>query len=232
MIGVGDDGLVYILKRVQDGALVPVSEYVCTRMAAAIGLAVPTCEIAELPGEEHELCFASREEYGAMTQRDAAALLLNAQQLRPFADKLMQWYAFDLFAANVDRHVGNFLIRHSMVGAVMLGMDFSHALLTQGWPRTLPPMGPCNTTAVQRTLSRVVPYPAEDAARVMNRLAEAPADWLDECLRTVPAGWINDKLRADVCRWWRHGRQRRLRLLRSHLTNGRYLQLFPHSRRA
>lgn len=231
LVGVGDDGLLYILKRLEDGEHVPVSEFVCTQLASAIGLAVPACTIATLPGDTAELCFASREEYGALSQHEAVLLLLQDKQLPAFVDRLMQWYAFDMFTHNIDRHLGNFMIRRSMIGAVMLGMDFSRALLTQGWPRPVPPLPHCNTTTVQRQLASQVTYPPAEAAKIMNRLASAPDAWLDHCLSQVPATWVSAKLRADLCRWWRHGRPKRLRLLRRHLTNGRYLQLLPHSRR-
>jgi hypothetical protein len=231
-IGVGDDGMVYILKRVKDGQHVPVSEFICTQLAAAIGLPVPVCTIAVLPGDARELCFASREEAGVINLQSALQMLLHQKQLAVYVDRLMQWYAFDVFTHNVDRHMGNFLFRHSMAGAVMLGMDFSRALLTQGWPRHVPPLPDCNTTQLERTLNGIAPYPPSAAAGIMNRLASAPDDWLDSCLSQVPAPWADAKLRTRLCRWWRHGRPKRLRLLRSHLTNGRYLQLLPHSRGA
>ena len=232
LIGVGDDDMPYILKRVGDGEHVPVSEFVCTQLAAAIGLAVPVCTIAMLPGASKELCFASREEFGVLSQKAAVDMLLIDKQLTVFVDRLMQWYAFDVFTQNIDRHLGNFLFRHSMAGAVMLGMDFSRALLTQDWPKRTPPLPQCNTIILQRQLASQAPYPATAAAKTMNRLAAAPDEWLDECLAQVPAPWVNAKLRTDLCRWWRHSRPKRLKLLRSHLTNGRYLQLFPHTRGA
>jgi len=232
LVGLGDDDMPYILKRVTDGEHVPVSEFICTQLAAAIGLPVPVCTIATLPGESKELCFASREEFGVIDQQAAVQMLLLQKQLPAYVDRLMQWYAFDVFTHNTDRHLGNFLFRNSMAGAVMLGMDFSRALLTQGWPGAVPPLPKCHTTTVQRQLARESPYPPMAAARIMNRLASAPDEWLEHCLAQVPATWADAKLRTNLCRWWRHGRPKRLRLLRSHLTNGRYLQLFPHSRGA
>ena len=229
LVGKGDDGQAYVLKRTQDGEHVPISEYICTTMARAIGMAAPECHIATMP-DRKELCFASREEGGT---EDGIAFLhvaSNQPQLAHFADELIRWYAFDLFVRNFDRHMGNFLFRKSMLGVTMLGMDFGHALLAQDWPAMPPPLPACNTTRAIKLVQCKATLAPPSSAQVLQRLGSLPNDWLKLRLAEAPAAWLDAKVANDVCRWWRRGRAKRIRQLRTHLSNGRYLHLLAHSR--
>lgn len=223
LIGVGDDDLAYILKRQEDGPLLPASEYLASLMAQRVGLAVPPFHIAQMP-DRASLCFASREEGGTIQAYAEFMRLAKTGELVRYARQLARWYAFDLFTHNVDRHVNNFLFRQSILGAAMLGIDFSRALLTQGWPHcSPPPAADCNTRTEARKLHRKAPYPTAAAIEVLHRLAAIPDEWITQAISDLPEPWLADTLRRSVSRWWCVHRTKRVRLLRSHLANGRYL---------
>lgn len=229
-VGVGDDGLLYILKRVGDGhPLIPATEWICTQLADHIGLPVSPCHIAKLPGSS-ELAFASREEGGVLDFARTLDLLRVPGVLPRHTPMLSRWYAFDLFTHNVDRHLGNFLFRESRLGHVLIGIDFSRALLAEGWPGPRPPLPICNTRHVQQALHQQAPYPALDACSVIQRLQQVSDDWLGVTLERVPEPWLDDKVRVQLRRWWRGSRHKRLHLLRRHLSSGRYLHLLAHPR--
>jgi hypothetical protein len=222
VVGVGDDHLLYVLKRCADGALLPATELLCTKLAEAIGLPVPLGCIARLPtGEE---CFASREEGGVASQAEALAFFSDKTNLLRFKAFFVGWFAFDLFVHNEDRHLGNFLVRASSLGHVMLGIDFSRAFLTRGWPLRPPPLGPCNTVRIKNTLrAQGVPYTSLESVSLLNRLLRVPDEWMALHVKEMPEYWLTDKLRRHLIRWWRGDRHLRLRLMRRNFANGRYL---------
>lgn len=231
-VGVGDDGMLYILKRVGDAhPLVPASEWICSQLAEHIGLPVSPSHVARLPGSS-ELAFASREEGGVLDYASTLDLVKNHEMLKRHVPMLSRWYAFDLFTHNVDRHLGNFLFRESRLGHVLIGIDFSRALLTEGWPGPRPPLPLCNTRHVQRALHQHVPYPASEASAVIERLSRVSDDWLDQTLERVPEPWLDARVRRQLRRWWRGSRHKRLHLLRRHLSSGRYLHLLADPRGA
>ena len=230
-IGVGDDGLTYILKRVADAhPLIPVSEWVCTKLAEHVGLAVSPCHIATLPGGE--TAFASREEGGLMDTDAAMLLLEQPEALRPHLPALARWYAFDVFTYNVDRHIANFLFRRGRMGMALMGIDFSQALLTEGWPVVGTPLPTCNTSHTRRTLEAVLPYPSAEAAALANRLASVSDEWLATTLSPVPEQWLDARVRTSLIRWWGSARHKRLSLLHTHFASGRYLRILANPRRS
>lgn len=232
--GVGDDGMTYILKRATSASpLVPASEYLCTQLAGAIGLAVPPGAIAKMPtapGEPIEHCFASREEGAVENAAKYLEHLCNTTSLQAHAHVLNQWRAFDLFVQNVDRHCNNFMVRATSMGAALIGIDFSRALFTQQWPFAAPPFPASNSFTCYAALARFCRFPSDAALGTLARLAAVPDDWIEACVTPVPAEWMGVKMRRDVIRWWRRRRRKRLNLLRRHCASGRYLRLCAHPR--
>lgn len=228
-IGVGDDGLTYILKCVGDAhPLIPVSEWVCTKLAEHIGLPVSPCHIATLP--TGEFAFASREEGGVIDTNAIDAMLMQPAFLKPHLPTLARWYAFDVFTYNVDRHIGNFLFRQGRMGVALIGIDFSRALLAEGWPDVHTPLPVCGTNHTRRILESVLPYPPPEAATLVSKLAQVSDSWLASALAPVPAQWLDDRVRCALIRWWRGARHKRISLLQKHFASGRYLRILADPR--
>lgn len=224
IVGIGDDGTVYYLKRLQDGhPLVLASEWIATRLAHAINLPTCPCFAAYLPDSE-ELVFASQQAQDIASEAQWLSTLAQEGMLAKLAPALSQWYAFDLFTHNLDRHLGNYLFRNSPLGMALIGIDFGMALLAEGWPDTPPPIHPnSHTRRVQRQLHSRQPYPIPDADDLLIRLGNVPDAWLGDELQGVPDAWMGGTLRANLVQWWEQSRPQRLDLLRRNLADGRFL---------
>lgn len=231
-VGQGEDGHSYFLKTQAAGLLVPASEFLCTKLAIAVGLAAPEPVVAQFPNGE--FCFASRQEAGVLQQERAMRTLLQKDFLPRYVHHLARWFAFDLFAYNNDRHCYNFLLREAALDPVLLGIDFGHAFLAAGqWPLPPPPLTEgSNTTRTQRRFAQQAPYPRATGAALAARLLDVPDNWLPELLDELPESWMDARLKRTLHCWWRGNRRKRLKLIRNHLANGRYLQLCAHPRSA
>src|SRR5262249_1687833 len=102
------DGHCYAVKTTDDHPLMPATEYLCYKLAAACGLSVPFSSLIEL--RPHVMAFGSRLEAGV----HGWTALGPAAQFKAYelmAEPISATLAFDLFVGNVDRHRGNFIFR-------------------------------------------------------------------------------------------------------------------------
>ena len=228
-IGKCQDGYTYFLKTIAASPHIPASEYICTKMAEAVGLNVPYCTIAKMP--TGELAFASQNIEPLLSPHTSIEYMLdNAPSLAP---ELAAWYAFDQFVGNHDRHIGNFIIKTAPgISATLFGIDFSHALLEVDWPSRRTPTTPCNTTRTMRNLAGQENYPPADCVKLVHKLATLPDTWLQDTLTALPDAWVGAMLRREIACWWRKHRHKRLHTLRKHLANERYFRVFADPRRS
>lgn len=224
IVGIGDDGKVYYLKRMQDGhPLMLASEWLATRLAHTIKLPTCPCFAAYLPGS-NELVFASQQAQDVASEALWLTTLAREGVLAKLSSAFSQWYAFDLFTHNLDRHIGNYLFHSSPLGMALIGIDFGMALLAEGWPDIPPPVHPnSNTRKTQRLLHSRQPYPILDANDLLIRLGNVPTGWLSDELQSIPDAWMGDILRGNLVQWWEQSRPQRLDLLRRSLADGRFL---------
>lgn len=225
-IGIGDDGKLYALKRVSEHAMVPISEWICNKLARSIDLSSPEVVVAVMP-DRIERCFASRFVDDVVDHNQNAYRIWMLACDGKLSQQLSEWFGFDLFVRNLDRHLNNYLLRLSP-SLELIGIDYSRAFMVH-WPLRMPPLESCKTTLVQQSLQKVATCEKLAALTVVRRLGELPDSWIDECLADAPAEWLDDRLRLEVARWWRKKRRHRLKLIRNHIANGRYLQLLAHT---
>lgn len=196
--GIGEDGMDWAIKLPATPGL-PASELLGYRLYEACGYALPYYALLDMP--DNAVAFGSRIEGGLLEEQPAPKELV--ARLHDNADAVCAVLATDLFFANDDRHVGNFLWRRNRLGiAAPLTIDFSRAFLTRGWP--LPPtwMQPCNTTAVV-SLLRVMrlwqPAAAQAGLLAIGRIDVAAwARWVGE----MPPEWLEPSLQSQLRRWW------------------------------
>jgi len=235
--GHGEDGNGYVLKRIGTRPDLPASEFLCYVMAHAIGLPLPGFTLAQVL-DTPEICFASRWEAGVADELKSFQFWLGADKPEFWEENaagLGRWFAFDHFVRNTDRHPKNFLLRIEGVNTAVLGIDFSRALIAEGWPKNRGPFAhDSNTMKLARAVctAHEKPYPSAEAVSTLSRLAAIPDEWIDRQLEQLAEPLLPDKLRRQIMRWWRAGRQRRLQALRRHIANGRYLPLLAHPRSA
>lgn len=113
MIGIGKNGIAYAIKQPSDGRLIPLSEWFCSHLAHDVDIPTPPYEIVELPGGT--LAFGSRWEGGTKEAQTSESDMLITGKINPAI--LSAIYAFDLFTGNMDRRLGNYLLRYDNISA-------------------------------------------------------------------------------------------------------------------
>lgn len=217
--GVGFDGLPYLLKRVAPhNPYMPAAELICARMAAACQVACAAGYVANLPTGEQ--AFGSRAESGVLSLNQMASLLTDISFWGRVAPMLAAIYAFDVFVRNEDRHLGNYLVRHTFAGSDLMAIDHSRALLVTGWPHKLLKLPRCNTTQCQNHLRNLTPFRLNDALAAIDRLMALDDDWFGRNICDLPAPWWPTPDRVKIERWWVRHRKSRLARLRKRIQNG------------
>lgn len=99
-----DDGLDYCIKHDEGGIPIRANELICTHLARAVGIAVPTCTpVIDLDGK---VLFGSQI-YGDDINDNVGPFqrgILTTEQM----EHIWKTFAFDLFVNNDDRHVNNY----------------------------------------------------------------------------------------------------------------------------
>jgi hypothetical protein len=122
-----DDGCDYAIKEAKPGALtLPHSEWFCTELASAIGIASPPCKIVEML--DNTFAFGSRWEGGVVGAHWKEMVKRGEIPLNEIKGTLSRIYAFDHFVHNKDRHDENFIVRAQRgTSYAVLANDYSRA---------------------------------------------------------------------------------------------------------
>ena len=164
------DGCDYVIKDGAKNALIPHSEWFCSSLAEAVGLACPSFKI--IKQLDNSLVFGSRWEGGILEEWWKKALNgdISLYEYRPILSRI---FAFDHFVHNVDRHLKNYLFREQREGWAVLALDYSRAWLCHGFPLPELPFEPKqNTRKAQRRLKEIfgnVIVP-DEADELLNRI--------------------------------------------------------------
>lgn len=169
-----DDGLCYVVKdETADVPNVRAAEYFWMSLARAVTLPAPVPEIIE--DTDGRLLFGTRREESAAP---FALIELLAGRVARGGVQLSRIYAFDLFAANWDRHPGNYLVLADGGGSqAVFAIDFSHlashpGLVAAGCDPVTMPLCPTRVYFPQV----VQPYGADASAAIgiIERLESLP----------------------------------------------------------
>ncbi len=186
----------YLCKGQSKGAYLPATEWICARLGAACGLPIPPVSVIELSNQPGIYYFGSQWLGGAVDVLSAIDRVSNP-------DVFAKTLAVDLFAHNVDRHLGNYLYLDIAGDVVARIIDFSRAWYFSGWP--LPPLplpGHCNTI---RCLPHwMLKYGGQYAkpTAVLQQIAELPDEWMRETLSTMPGAWLSKTEQIALRQWW------------------------------
>lgn len=218
-VGEGDDGIDYVLKRVGDGKRIPASEWICSSLAEACGIAVPPFEVAELP--DNEKVFASRWEDGAIPQEQTRWILLGNASVKDLGKRLSAIYAFDLFVHNVDRHFKNYMFRHQRgpdSPLAILAPDYSRAFVYHSCPPPpLPLRDDSNTLIHYKIWTRNYGFSSEDASSVLNKLDKISNEIFARIIDQLPPEWLSKEERTQLITWWENSSAKRIQEIREGL---------------
>ena len=219
-----DDGSDYAVKDGTANALVPHSEWFCTHLGEAVGLASPPCKVVDVQGVS---CFGSRWESG----HDPTDWWLRARKgeidFSSLAPTLSRIYAFDLFVNNIDRHFTNFIVRQQHFGVSLLAFDYSRAWLVNGLPTPMLPMADTEkTVVVVKILRRLFGdfLQASDVNYVMDNLERITKVQIEQIIDSHPIELLTSQQRDSIFSWWNNGDKiSRIDDIRKGVKDGSYL---------
>lgn len=219
-----EDGSDYAIKDTAKNAAMPHSEWFCTRLSEAVGMASPTCKIVSVQGESW---FGSRWETGH-NPKDwwlrAVAQQIDFNLLAPTISRI---FAFDLFVHNVDRHLNNYIVREQHFGISMLSFDFSRAWLCNGHPLPNTPMNFNENTirAFQYLNSQFGNFISKvDIDTVLDNLSNLPLIKIEEIIAEHPQNWLTNDQKNWMISWWNsRDRLDRIERIKEDIENGTYL---------
>ena len=201
VVSVGRDGLEYATKRQADGADLPASEWFCYHLGYRLQIALPQCTVLRNAGDEH---FGSRFEGGIVQWSDVPPTEQHAL-LHSCAADISRIYALDLFVANDDRHLNNFLFRNQTLAGqrTVIAMDFSRGLLIRGWPHDPVPMpASTNTMRLIGSLKTLGVWSTSDATLTLSSIATVTSSEVKQWLTAMPAAWLSTARIDEIVKWW------------------------------
>jgi hypothetical protein len=207
----GEDGCDYVVKDGKTGGSVPAtphSEWFCTLLAQAIGIASAPCAILNML--DGTTAFGSRWEGGVLNQSTAAGYWWEKVKsgeipLDNIRGTLSRIYAFDNFVFNPDRHCGNFIVREQRNGFAVLANDYSRAWLCNGMPPPALPMTGNNTINSQRWLTQFwnMKYVQPSEANIaLDKIRSVEVTSIERILEGHPQDWLTEKERDNIFKWW------------------------------
>jgi hypothetical protein len=201
VVSVGRDGLEYATKRQADGVDLPASEWFCYHLGYRLQIALPQCAVLRSSADEH---FGSRFEGGIIQWSNIPPTEQYALLLSCAAD-ISRIYALDLFVANDDRHLNNFLFRNQTLAGqrTVIAMDFSRGLLIRGWPHDPVPMPASTNTMMQIGMLKTLGvWSSSDATLTLSSIATVTSSEVKQWLKAMPDAWLSAARIDEIVKWW------------------------------
>lgn len=200
----------YLLKRLEDGPLLPITEWLGHHLCRLCG--VPTPEFAVVLRPNGEPCFGSRIEAGVVDFNRAP--LSQAQMIAIVRDAAASESAalmLDAFLPNPDRHFGNWLYAARRGQFVALSIDWSrvsalHAPAFDTWPW----QAGCNSDDTHKTLDGIGALQANEVRRVARALTGIGDDDVHAIVQSAPELWRKGLDEDAILNWWRVNRVQRI----------------------
>lgn len=201
VVSVGRDGFEYATKRQADGADLPASEWFCYHLGYRLQIALPQCTVLKNGSDEH---FGSRFE-GGVVQWSNIPPPDHLPLLQSCSADISRIFALDLFVANDDRHMDNFLFRDQTLAGrrTVIAMDFSRSLLIRGWPNDPVPM-PAHTNTMRHInlLRQLGLWSTKDAALLLSSISTVSPTEVRLWLSAMPAAWLAAPRIDAIVDWW------------------------------
>ena len=219
-----EDGSDYAIKDSVKNAAMPHSEWFCTRLSEAVGVAAPPCKIVSVKGDKW---FGSRWETGHNPKDWWLRAVSNQIDFKLLAPTISRIFAFDLFVHNVDRHLNNYIVRKQHFGISMLSFDFSRAWLCNGSPIPDTPMdASTNTIKSMRYLCQEFGdfIQQNETDTVLDNLIALPSANIELIIAEHPENWLTNGEKNWTIPWWNSpNRLDRINRIKEDIVNGTYL---------
>lgn len=219
-----EDGSDYAIKDNAKNGAMPHSEWFCTRLVEAVGVAAPACKVVSVQGDQW---FGSRWETGHNPKDWWLRAIAKQIDFNLLAPTISRIFAFDLFVHNVDRHLNNYIVREQHFGISMLCFDFSRAWLCHGYPIPNTPMDTgTKTIMAMRYLRQEFGefLVQDDIDTVLNNLTNLPTEKIEEIIAEHPQDWLTNYQKEWMVTWWGSAeRAERIDRIKEDIGNGTYL---------
>ncbi len=212
VLGRGDDGFDYAIKRVEDNPMLPICEWIGYRLCNDVGIKTP--EFRSLLRDESPAAFGSRIEssHTMIDKTKANNPISLVQFFGAHVLAINAIYAVDAFLPNADRHGRNLMLRNNPTGDVMLAFDFSRSWLILGvdeiyapdWQSTL---SGSQTQAWWTAFKALIKATAD--VNTLDAIANLPDDWLMQQFRQAHKDWLLNVPVRKCLRAWKSKRKTR-----------------------
>ncbi len=206
-IGIDSAENEYLLKRIEDGRYLPMTEWLCHHLCRMIG--VPTTEFSVVLRPNGEPAFGSRIDSTlidfnktALSQARKQAIVKDAGLTESAA------IALDAVLPNPDRHFGNWLYALRRNRFMALAIDFGKVTapsddpVFKGWP--WPPE--CRSAEAVASLKALFALDAVELRRVWAALDQIGEDDIQAILRSAPELWWQGIDQSAILNWWKNHR--------------------------
>jgi hypothetical protein len=219
-----DDGCEYVIKDDSKHANTRHSEWFCSRLAEAVGIAVPAFQLIERP--DGSIVFGSRWEGGVPNETWHQMIKNGALKFDDVKQVLANVFAFDNFVHNVDRHAGNYIIRAQRNGYALFAPDYSRAWYWGGFPLAALPLPACSTvTAARWVATDFGPYiDVASTKEILDKIESINAINASDFIKSHPPDWLTQPEKDAIIAWWSSvARKQRIDGIRQGIKDGTYL---------
>jgi hypothetical protein len=187
------------------------TEWITSSLARHLNIPVPDFAPILNP-ENDEILFGSKGTWGTASEVEVRTLLTTPQ----FYDKavggeppwigayLSRLYAFDLFVANPDRQLCNFLLVPGEGVRRLLAFDFASANLAE-WGGTNFPVAQAATISVGRQLRKLHQFDLKTANEMLDWIAAIPDSVIEGFLSVMPDEWLSEQGKGRISGLWSSG---------------------------
>jgi hypothetical protein len=217
------EGGTFYCKSDKPGRPIRATEMLATRLAGHVAIPTPYCSVIEM--ESGELLFGSLAA-SVVSEFEAQAFLTRKQvdelgSPTPWLGQhLSRLYAFDLFIANPDRSLRNFLLESD--SRRLCAFDFASAdlsaLSTDRFPVEQTP-----TMSIGKVLRLIHGFDVDAALEMVKRLEAIPVQQIRTILNAMPSDWLHAEKKEELCAVWGETRGGRIEALRAGLGDGSLL---------
>lgn len=201
----------YAVKREQDGAMLPIAEWIGHSLCRLCDIPTPFFTIVECPNTE-ELAFGSRWEESSTELTDQMTDIDKLSTLASHSNQISEIHAVDLFSANEDRHAGNYLFVKRANTDICLAMDFSKSAMRMESPFGKCPIPPDSyTMALKNILAMRGIFLNSSYDIAHQKLSKIADSDFENILDGAPNQWYANISKMEILDWWKSERANRLR---------------------
>lgn len=213
---IADDGAIYFCKADFGHMPIRATEWLSTRLAEHLGIAVAAYAIVE--DGSADTYFGSRSPGSVADEMEVSRLLTTpatgelGQPLPWLGKHLARLRTFDLFVDNPDRIVRNFILDRDGAFNRLCAIDFASARLLK-LPVDQFPVASERTILVGNMLKRTHGPHTDAALEMVDRIGAVPTTVIEDSLKEVPEEWLGQDQRGMLYEYW-SGAPLRVRLER------------------